>query len=78
MAVGSNTSLIMAAWAVGGPCTPESLDSVCSSLVPTNKSYLPIKKKKKELSCCFGGSGGGSDGLLLFLIDTGEYPKEPH
>ena len=77
--MGSNTSLIMAAWAVGGPCTPESLGSVCSSLVPTSKSYLPIKKKKKkELSCCFGGSGGGSDGLLLFLIDTGEYPKEPH
>lgn len=51
---------------------PESLGSVHSSLVPTNKSYLAVKK---ELSCCFGGSGGGSDGLFLFLIDAGNIQR---
>lgn len=49
--------------------------SIPHSCPPINPTCL---SKKKELSCCFGGGGGGHDGLLLFLIDAGEYPKEPH
>jgi len=32
----------------GGPCTHESLGSVLSLLMSTNKSYFPVKNKKTQ------------------------------
>ena len=43
------TTLMAALWTKGRPCTLESLGAVPSLLMPTNKSYFPIKKGKKEL-----------------------------
>ena len=45
MAVGSDTSQIMALGINRRPCTHESLDAVPSLHLPTNKSYFPVQKK---------------------------------
>ena len=50
MAVGSNTSLIMAPWTDWGPCTPDKLGAVPSLLMPTNKSYFPIQKRNQVVA----------------------------
>jgi len=46
MAVGSNinTSLIMAPWTNGGPCT-QSLGTIPSLLMPANNSYCTVQKR---------------------------------
>ena len=52
MAVGSDTSQVMALGINRRPCTHESLDAVPSLRIPTNKFYFPVQKKA-------AGSGRG-------------------
>ena len=35
-------------WTRGGPCTHESFGAASSLLMPTHKSYFPVKKKKSD------------------------------
>ena len=48
MAVVSNTPLIMALWTNGGLYIHYSLGAVTSLLIPTSKSYFPVKKFTKR------------------------------
>ena len=48
MAVGSNTSLIMAPWTNGRPYTCKSHGVVSSLIILTSKSYFPVQNKIAE------------------------------
>ena len=51
MAVESNTSLIVVLWTNGGPCTHEA--AVPSFLLPTNKSYFPVKNNNTIVAVAY-------------------------
>ena len=66
MAVGSSTSLIVAPWTNGGPCTRESLGAAPCLPMPTNKLYFLVPVFASGFMG--GGEPLGALGLLFLLF----------